>query len=182
MKSFSQGSQQVKAKEKVMSVISEDKFVCLEYRLKLESGEFIRGSAETPDRLVFVAGCGEVLPGLERRLWGLSPEQGPVEFVVPYQEAFGAYNPDNVQEWSRKRFASDIELQVGQKVLPSFLPFPAEHPLVIKEVRQESVILDLNHPLSDQDLYYEVKVLEVRDATPEELAVKECQSCREGTE
>jgi FKBP-type peptidyl-prolyl cis-trans isomerase 2 len=72
---------------------------------------------------------------------------------------------------------------VGQQVLPSFLPFPAEHPLVIKEVREESVVLDLNHPLSDQDLYYEVKVLEVRDAVPEELIqLKECQSCREGTD
>jgi FKBP-type peptidyl-prolyl cis-trans isomerase 2 len=166
-----------------MSVISQDKYVSLEYRLKLENGEFIRGSAENPERLVFVAGCGEVLPGLERRLWGLSPEQGLVEFVVPYQEAFGAYDPDNVQIWSKKRFASDIELEVGQKVLPSFLPFPAEHPLVIKEVREDSVVLDLNHPLSDQDLYYEVKVLEVRDAVPEEvIQLKQCQSCREGTD
>jgi FKBP-type peptidyl-prolyl cis-trans isomerase 2 len=166
-----------------MSVISQDKFVCLEYRLKLANGEFIRGSAEKPERLVFMAGCGEVLPGLERRLWGLSPEQGPVEFVVPSQEAFGAYNPDNVQVWSRERFSPDVELQVGQKVLPSILPFPPEHPLVIKEVREDSVVLDLNHPLTDQDLYYEVKVVEVRDATPEELTpVKQCQSCREGTE
>jgi FKBP-type peptidyl-prolyl cis-trans isomerase 2 len=166
-----------------MSVISQDKYVTLEYRLKLENGEFIRGSAENPERLVFVAGCGEVLPGLERRLWGLSPEQGLVEFVVPYQEAFGAYDPNNVQIWSKKRFASDIELQVGQKVLPSFLPFPPEHPLVVKEVREDSVVLDLNHPLSDQDLYYEVKVLEVRDAVPEELvALKQCQSCREGSD
>jgi FKBP-type peptidyl-prolyl cis-trans isomerase 2 len=166
-----------------MTVISQDKYVCLEYRLKLENGEFIRGSAENPERLVFMAGCGEVLPGLERRLWGLSPEQGSVEFVVPCQEAFGAYEPENVQIWSKKRFPANIELQVGQQVLPSFLPFPPEHPLVIKEVREESVVLDLNHPLSDQDLYYEIKVLEVRDAVPEELTqVKECQSCREGTD
>jgi FKBP-type peptidyl-prolyl cis-trans isomerase 2 len=180
---FSKRAKQVKAKEKVMSVISQDKYVCLEYRLKLASGEFIRGSAEEPERLVFVAGCGEVLPGLERRLWGLSPEQGLVEFVVPFQEAFGAYNPENVQEFSRKRFSPDIDLQVGQKVLPSILPFPPEHPLVIKEVREDSVVLDLNHPLTDQDLHYEVKVVEVRDATPGELVpLKQCKSCREGTE
>jgi FKBP-type peptidyl-prolyl cis-trans isomerase SlyD len=165
-----------------MPVISQDKFVCVEYRLKLANGEFIRGSAEKPEHLVFVAGCGEVLPGLERRLWGLSSEQGTVDFVVPFQEAFGAYNPDNVQVWSKKRFPG-IELQAGQKVLPSFLPFPPEHPLVVKEVQEENVVLDLNHPLADQDLYYEVKVVEVRDTTPEELAaLKTCQSCREGTE
>lgn len=166
-----------------MSVISQDKFVRLEYRLKLANGEFIRGSADQPEYLVFVAGCGEVLPGLERRLWGLSPEEETVEFVVPCQEAFGPYNPDNVQVWSKKRFPADVGLEVGQKVLPSFLPFPPEYPLTIKEVQEESVVLDLNHPLTDQDLYYEVRVVEVRDTAPEELVVlKSCQSCREGTE
>ena len=166
-----------------MSVISQDKFVCLEYRLKLANGEFIRGSAEKPEHLVFVAGCGEVLPGLERRIWGLSAEQGTVEFMVPAQEAFGAYDPDNVQVWSKKRFSPDIDLQVGQKVLPTILPFPPEYPLIIKEVGEENVVLDLNHPLADQDLYYEVKVVEVRDTTSEELTtLKQCQSCKEGTE
>jgi FKBP-type peptidyl-prolyl cis-trans isomerase SlyD len=165
-----------------MPVISQDKYVCLEYRLKLANGEFIRGSAEKPEGLVFVAGCGEVLPGLERRLWGLSTEEGPVEFVVPAVEAFGVYDPDNVQVWSKKRFPG-MELQVGQNVLPSFLPFPAEYPLTIKEVREDTVVLDLNHPLADQDLYYEVKVLEVRDMSPEELApLKTCQSCRDGSD
>lgn len=165
-----------------MSVISQDKFVCLQYRLKLENGEYIRGSAEKPDHLVFIAGCGEVLPGLERRLWGLSPGRETVEFVIPSHEAFGAYDPDNVQVWSKKRFSPDIELQIGQKILPSILPFPPEYPLTIKEVREDSVVLDLNHPLADQDLYYEVQVVEVRDATPEELTpLKQCQACREGT-
>jgi FKBP-type peptidyl-prolyl cis-trans isomerase SlyD len=165
-----------------MSVISQDKLVCVEYRLKLANGEFIRGSAEKSERLVFVAGVGEVLPGLERRLWGLSAEEGPVEFVVPSDEAFGAYDPDNTQVWSKKRFPAGADLQVGQKVLPSYLPFPAEYPLAIKEVQEENVVLDLNHPLADEDLYYEVKVVEVRDTTPEELApLKSCQSCREGS-
>ena len=76
-----------------------------------------------------------------------------------------------------------VDLKVGQKVLPSFLPFPPEYPLIIKEVQEESVVLDLNHPLTDQDLYYEVRVVEVRDTDPEELApLKTCHSCREGTE
>jgi FKBP-type peptidyl-prolyl cis-trans isomerase SlyD len=166
-----------------MTIISQDKFVCLEYRLKLENGEYIRGSVEKPEHLVFIAGCGEVLPGLERRLWGLSKDLGKVEFVVPSHEAFGAYNPKNVQVWSRNRFSPDIELQVGQRVLPSILPFPAEYPLTIKEISGDSVVLDLNHPLADQDLFYEVNVVEVRDATTEELTpLKQCQSCREGTE
>lgn len=162
-----------------MSVISQDQYVCLEYRLRLDSGEEIRGSAGAPALLTFVAGCGEVLPGLERRLRGLR-EQEVVEFVVPAPEAFGLCEPENVQEWSKKAFPPEMELKCGEKVLPANLPFPPEYPLTIKEVKEDSVILDLNHPLAGHDLHYWVKVLEVRPATEEELApLKQCQSCSE---
>jgi len=165
-----------------MESISQDKFVRLAYRLRLKSGEYLRGSAEEPASLTFIAGCGEVLPGLERRLWGL-PVDDQAEFVIPAVEAFGRYNPGNVQEWSRKAFPAGMELTPGQKVLPAHLPFPPEYPLTIKEVRDNQVILDLNHPLADQDLCYEVKILEIRPATEEEMApLKECQSCRSSCE
>lgn len=165
-----------------MTIIAQDKFVRLQYRLRLESGEYIRGSAEEPVELTFVAGCGELLPGLERRLWGV-PLEDYVEFVIPAKEAFGFYDPDNVQVWSTKVFPPDMDLKPGQKVLPAVLPFPPEYPLEIKKVQGDKVILDLNHPLSDEDLYYEVRVMEIRDATKEELApLKQCQACREETD
>lgn len=162
-----------------MSIITQDQYVCLEYCMRLDSGEQLRGSAETPALLTFVAGCGEVLPGLERRLWGLK-EEDAVEFVVPAAEAFGLYDPENLQEWSRKVFPPEMDLKPGQQVLPANLPFPPEYPLTVKEIRGETVVLDLNHPFAGHDLHYQVKVLEVRPATPEELApLKQCQSCRE---
>jgi len=164
-----------------MTVIAKDRYVVLEYRMRLDSGEQIRGSAEAPVYLQFVAGYGEVLPGLERRLWGLR-EQEAVEFVVPAAEAFGAYEPENIQAWSRKVFPPDLELRVDLKVLPADLPFPPEYPLTIKEVREDAVILDMNHPLAGHDLHYQVRVLEVRPATPAELEpLKQCKSCREET-
>jgi FKBP-type peptidyl-prolyl cis-trans isomerase SlyD len=162
-----------------MSVISQDQYVVLEYRLSLDSGEQLRGSKESPALLTFVAGCNELLPGLERRLWGLR-EADEVEFVVPAAEAFGLYEPANVQTWSRKAFPPEMTLAPGQKVLPANLPFPPEYPLTVKEVEGDTVILDLNHPLAGHDLHYAVKVREVRPATPEELEpLKQCQSCRE---
>ena len=164
-----------------MTVIAKDRYVVLEYRMRLDSGEQIRGSAEAPVYLQFVAGYGEVLPGLERRLWGLR-EQEAVEFVVPAAEAFGTYEPENIQVWSPKVFPPDMELRVDQKVIPANLPFPPEYPLTIKEVREDAVILDMNHPLAGHDLHYQVRVLEVRPATPEELEpLKQCKSCREKT-
>ncbi|MGP8051941.1 MAG: FKBP-type peptidyl-prolyl cis-trans isomerase [Desulfobaccales bacterium] len=164
-----------------MTVIAKDRYVVLEYHMRLDSGEQIRGGAAAPDYLQFVAGYGEVLPGLERRLWGLR-EQEAVEFVVPAAEAFGAYEPENIQVWSPKVFPPDLELRVGQKVLPANLPFPPEYPLTIKEVREDAVILDMNHPLAGHDLHYQVRVLEVRPATEAELEPRQqCGSCREET-
>jgi FKBP-type peptidyl-prolyl cis-trans isomerase SlyD len=162
-----------------MSIIAQDQYVSLEYCVCLDTGEAVRGTVETPAVLTFVAGCGELLPGLERRLYGLR-EQESVEFVVPAAEAFGDYDPENIQEWSLKVFPPEMELKPGQKVLPANLPIPPEYPLVIKEVKENCVILDLNHPFAGHDLHYAVKVLEVRPATPEELApLKQCQSCQE---
>jgi FKBP-type peptidyl-prolyl cis-trans isomerase 2 len=162
-----------------MSVIAKDNHVRLEYRLWLDSGEQLRGTLEAPAVLTFVAGCNEVMPGLERRLLGLR-EQDAVEFVVPAAEAFGDYDPNFVQEWSQRVFPPGMELKPGQKVIPANLPFPPEYPLTVKEVREDAVILDMNHPYSGHDLRYQVKVLEVRPATPEELEpLKQCQSCQE---
>jgi FKBP-type peptidyl-prolyl cis-trans isomerase SlyD len=162
-----------------MSVIARDTYVRLEYRLWLDSGEQLRGTPEGPALLTFVAGCNEILPGLERRLWGLRV-QDAVEFVVPAAEAFGDYDPHFVQEWSHKVFPPEMELKPGQKVLPANLPIPPEYPLSIKEVRNDAVILDMNHPYAGHDLRYQVRVIEVRPATLEELEpLKQCQACAE---
>ena len=88
---------------------------------------------------------------------------------MPAAEAFGDYDPDFVQEWSHKVFPPGMELKPGQKVLPANLPFPPEYPLTVKEVTADCVILDMNHPFAGHDLRYQVKVVEVRPATPEEL-------------
>jgi FKBP-type peptidyl-prolyl cis-trans isomerase SlyD len=163
-----------------MSVIARDNYVALEYRLWLDSGEQLRGTPEAPAVLTFIAGCSELMPGLERRLLGLRV-QDAVEFTVPAAEAFGDYDPDFVQEWSHKVFPPGMELKPGQKVLPANLPFPPEYPLTVKEVTAAAVILDMNHPFAGHDLRYQVKVIEVRPATPEELEpLKQCQSCAEG--
>jgi FKBP-type peptidyl-prolyl cis-trans isomerase SlyD len=165
-----------------MAIIAQDQYVELEYRVRLDDGEFIRGTEEGPELLTFVAGCGELLPGLERRLWGLQ-EHDSLEFTIPAADAFGAYDPDCIQVWSRKSFPPGMDLSPGQKMVPANLPFPPEYPLTIKELDGDRVILDMNHPLAGHDLNYEVRVMLVRPATPEELAPrKECQSCQQEME
>ncbi|MCL4503677.1 MAG: peptidylprolyl isomerase [Deltaproteobacteria bacterium] len=165
-----------------MTVIAPDQYVVLEYQMRLDSGEQIRGTNEAPDRLTFVAGYKELMPALERRLIGLR-EQDAVEFVIPADEAFGLYDAENYTEWSRKVFPPDMEIKVGQQVIPANLPFPPEYPLTVKEVKENSVLLDMNHPFAGHDLHYAVKVVEVRPATKDELEpLKHCKSCSDEME
>ena len=77
-------------------IIHRDCFVKLAYRLHLESGEYIRGSAEQPEILIYIAGYKELLPALENRLLGLKPGDES-EFVIPALRPSACGTPG----WSR---------------------------------------------------------------------------------
>jgi len=160
-------------------IIHRDCYVRLAYRMHLDSGEVIKGSAAGPAYMDFVVGYREVLPGLENRLLGLREGQEQ-EFVVPAAEAFGPHNPKQVQEYSRGRFPAEADLRPGGAVTVAHSAIPLAFPYRIVEVREDMVVLDQNHPLVDQDLHYWVQVLEVRPATPEELVIRKQQMPCEG--
>lgn len=163
-------------------IIHRDCFVKLAYRLQLASGEYIRGSAEQPEILTYVAGYKELLPSLENRLLGLKPGDER-QFVIPAMEAFGLRDPWLVQEFSRKRFPAQAELKPGMAIVPYPCAVEVDYPYRVVEVKGEMVVLDQNHPLAGEDLHYAVEILEVRPALPEELEpLKTCESCTEGME
>jgi FKBP-type peptidyl-prolyl cis-trans isomerase SlyD len=158
-------------------IIHRDCFVRLTYRLQLNSGEYIRGSAEQPEILTYVAGYKELLPALENQLLGLKPGDER-QFVIPALEAFGSRDPWLVQEWQKKRFPADVELHPGMSVVPYPCAIEVPYPYKVLEVKDEIVIIDQNHPLAGEDLHYNVQILEVRSATPEELEpLQGCESC-----
>ncbi len=161
-------------------IIHRDCFVKLAYRLQLASGRYVRGSEDRPDLLTYVAGYKELLPSLENRLLGLKPGDR-AEFVIPAPEAFGQRSPDLIQEFSRRRFPPEADLRPGMAVVPSPCAIEIAYPYTVVEVRDDVVVLDQNHPLAGEDLHYQVEILEVRPATPEELApLQSCDTCGGG--
>jgi FKBP-type peptidyl-prolyl cis-trans isomerase SlyD len=117
------------------------------------------------------------LPALENQLLGLKPGEER-QFVIPALEAFGLHDPWLVQEWQKKRFPADFELYPGMSVVPYPCAIEVPYPYKVLEVKDEMVVIDQNHPLAGEDLHYDVQVLEVRSATPEELApLQSCESC-----
>jgi len=158
-------------------IIHRDCFVRLAYRLQLASGEYIRGSENGPEPLSFIAGYKELMPALENKLLGMRPGEER-RFTIPAAEAFGLRDPWLVQEWHKKRFPADVELRPGQSVVPHPCAIPIDYPYKVVAVKDDMVVIDQNHPLAGEDLHYEVQILEVRSATPEELEpLQDCESC-----
>lgn len=147
--------------------ITTDSFVVIEYSVRLEDGSFVKGENE-PSSLNFIAGYGQILPGLEKRLLGLS-RGAEAEFIVPAREAFGEYDPSLVRTRELAEFASGCSLQPGKWVIATNTETRAQYSYLVREKTDSRATIDYNHPLAGKDLYYRVKIVHVRPAQKEEL-------------
>lgn len=138
----------------------------LEYTLHLGDGKLVDQS-EPGEPLSYLHGASQIVPGLERQLEGLAEGQRK-QVVVPPKEGYGEHNPRGVQEVPKSAFPAGVNVQPGMQ-------FYAEAgagerlPVSVREVKGESVVVDLNHPLAGKDLHFDVTVKSVRQATKEEL-------------
>ena len=115
----------------------------------------------------FVWGDESLLPGFERALLGLKAGDKRSVYIEA-ENGFGAYNPDNIQQFREDEFAEGMALETG--VVVSFRDASgAELPGVISLIEDNWVTVDFNHPLAGQTLNFDVKVVDVRAASPEEL-------------
>lgn len=140
--------------------VSNGKQVTLEYTLKLEDQSVVDSNVGR-EPLKVTQGKHELVPGLEKALEGMAAGEKKNVTVAP-PEAYGTVDPKAFQEVDRKMVPSNaqkvgIQLEGtttdGQKVFPR-----------IAEVKNETVVLDFNHPLAGKTLHVEVKVLEVAQA------------------
>jgi FKBP-type peptidyl-prolyl cis-trans isomerase SlyD len=146
--------------------IENNQVVGIEYELKEKGGSEILDSSKGQPPLEFIVGKGQIIPGLEKEIIGM--EQGEQkQITVPASEAYGEINPDAVDELPKEQFAG-IDLQPG---LPLYGQGDGGETIqvVVKEVKDNSVIIDYNHPLAGKDLVFDVKIESVRDATDDEL-------------
>jgi len=147
--------------------VTDDMFVSLEYSLWLDDGEII-DSSEEHGPLEFVQGRGTIMPGLERQLYGMTLGESRNVVLSP-AEGYGEYDPEAFQTVPRSVFPPDLELEVGMGFQVR-TPLGRSAVVFIDEVDEDKVVLDLNHPLAGRTLHFNVKVVGLREATPEELA------------
>lgn len=145
--------------------IATGRVVALEYRLHLGDGEVIDQSAPGQP-LAYLHGHKQIVPGLEGALEGLDTGESKQVVVAPAQ-GYGDHNPEGLRTVPRTMLPPGFTPQVGQTLMAQ--TEDGNVPLRIQMVNDDSVVVDLNHPLAGKTLHFDVTVREVRDATQEEL-------------
>lgn len=140
--------------------------VSVDYELHLGDGKIVDAS-EPGSPLAYIHGEGQIVPGLERALEGLSAGDAK-QVVVPPSDGYGEHDARGLQEVPKNAFPSGMEPQVGMELVAQG-PQGEAVPFVVREVKPESIVIDLNHPLAGKTLHFDVKVRDVRAATADEL-------------
>jgi FKBP-type peptidyl-prolyl cis-trans isomerase SlyD len=147
-------------------MISKDKVVTIDYSLTDEEGELIDSSVgEEP--LVYLHGHHGIIPGLERALAGRRVGD-KLEVSIPPEEGYGDWDEDLVEVVGVEDFDDPEELEIGTQF--ETMTEDGTRLATVIDIEGNEITVDLNHPLAGMTLNFDVTVLEVRDATTEELA------------
>ena len=156
--------------------IQDKTYVEIKYALTLGSGELVDQSP--PDSpLGFVFGASQIIPGLEKKLQGMSAGQA-AKLVVEPAEGYGERNEEMVQTVPRKHFPEEMEIKPGQVFQANSPGGPAT--LRVIGVTDEEIKADFNHPLAGEQLTFDIEVISVRQATDEELKALDGHGCGSG--
>jgi FKBP-type peptidyl-prolyl cis-trans isomerase SlyD len=146
--------------------IGNNSVVSLQYKLTNNAGEVL-DSSEGDEPLVYLHGSDSIIPGLENVLTGKSAGE-QLQVTVPPEEGYGQFDDALIQVIPREAFEGIDDIQPGMQ-------FQAENPdgqlqiVCVKEIGDEGITIDANHPLAGQVLNFDVTVEVVREATAEEL-------------
>ena len=139
--------------------------VSINYTLTDDEGVIIDSNAGRP-ALVYLHGHDNIIPGLEKGLEGASLGDRLKVDVQP-ADAYGEFDQDAVFEVPRDEFPEEMPIEEGMQ-------FCAETPsgemaITVTEVKEDTVVVDANHPLAGITLHFDIEVLDVRHGSEEEL-------------
>jgi FKBP-type peptidyl-prolyl cis-trans isomerase SlyD len=136
--------------------------VSIEYTLKDEGGQVL-DTNRGKNPLTFTQGQQQIIPGLERELIGMHPGEEKKVVVKP-EDAYGPVVPNAQTEVPRDAVPKE-GLKVGTALMARS-GSGESRPVVVKEIKEKTVVLDLNHPLAGKTLFFDVKVLGVEAPAP----------------
>ena len=145
--------------------IEDNKVVQMHYHLTDEKGAVL-DSSQGKEPLAYIHGVGNIIVGLEKQLSDKAAGD-KVKAVVPPEEGYGERDDNLVQVVPKTGFQGEEELTVGMQVQVGTEQGNAI--ATVAKIEGEDVTLDVNHPLAGVTLTFDVEIVDVRDATQEEL-------------
>jgi len=151
--------------------IAKNTVASLTYSLEVE-GELVE-KTDRNNPLVFLVGVGSMIPGFERQLMGKESGES-YKFTIEPDEGYGQVDPNAIIDLSKDIFTIDGELQEDLLQVGKVIPMQDQNgnPLqgVVVEVGADTVKMDFNHRLAGKTLEFSGEILDVRQATPDELS------------
>lgn len=148
--------------------VADDLVVSMHYTLTLEDGQVV-DSSDGGDPLEFLQGFGQIIPGLEKALYGMAVGDNK-RVVVAAADGYGEVDPEAFQSVPRAIFPEDLELVEGMGLRMRDQDSGQLIETYVAEVGPTEVLLDFNHPLAGEDLTFDVEIAGLRSATAEELS------------
>jgi FKBP-type peptidyl-prolyl cis-trans isomerase SlyD len=146
--------------------VTDDVVVSIDYTLTVD-GQVI-DTTEGDEPLNFLQGHQNIIPGLERELAGMKIGDSK-QVVVSPTEAYGEIDSDNIIDVPRSEFPDEIPLEPGTELEVKNSDGEVLS-ATINEVNKDTVKLDFNHPLAGKELTFDVTIVDLRQATEEEIA------------
>jgi FKBP-type peptidyl-prolyl cis-trans isomerase SlyD len=145
--------------------IANQTVVTIDYTLTDPKGEVL-DSSKGEEPLTYIHGAGNIVPGLENALTGKSVGDSMQVTVAPI-DGYGERDEELVQAVPRERFPGASSIEVGMRFHAQ--GSDGSQVVTVVAVDDKHVTVDANHPLAGTTLAFDVTVLEVRDATADEL-------------
>ena len=158
--------------------VEQNKMVAVDYKLTVDGN--IADQSMPGQPLEFIFGTGMLLPKFEEAILGKEPGE-KVAFTLAPADGYGELHPEAVVDLPKTIFMVDGKLAEDILFVGSQVPMADAQGNrmfgTIREIGEETVKMDFNHPMAGKTLNFEVEVVSVRDVTPEDLAPKGGCSC-----
>lgn len=146
--------------------ITNNAVVKIHYRLSNQQGNELENSFESQP-MEYLHGAQNIIPGLEEALEG--KEIGDIiDVTIDAEKAYGPHHDGLRQEVPLSAFGDIEDIIPGMRFVAETEAGP--RPVQIAEVKDETVIVDGNHPLAGQSLTFHVEIIDIREATEEEIS------------
>lgn len=142
-----------------MNQVKENNTVKVNYTGKLSDGQ-IFDTSEGREPLEFTLGQGQLIPGFENGVIDMKLNEKKT-ITIAKEEAYGDVNPALIQEVSKADLPQDMTPEVGMGLV-SKTQDGRETNLLVVEVKEETIVLDANHPLAGKDLVFDLEVVDIK--------------------